>query len=118
MNQLTLFALAPIYEVCTCGAIIESGRLCENCRIEHRRESKRKYANVLYEDNDYEIPYNAINERWTNAEYEMIETIGEYRKGSHWTTEDMIVARDEGDLPGDLWLLHRQSKNYIQLMMV
>lgn len=93
--------------------------MCDHCASEHRQDSRERYrlGRSLFED-DYEIPYNAVNDRYYSADYEMTETIGEYAKGSRWTAEDMVLARSEGDLPSDTLLINLRSGNYTTLGMV
>jgi hypothetical protein len=84
-----------------------SGRYCNECEEQRIKDSKLRYrmGHSLFEDG-YEIPYNAINDRWDTADYALAED-----ENKHFTWEDMVVMRQEGDLPDTTQLIDLRTGN-------
>ena len=93
--------------------------MCDVCAGEHRQDSRERYrlGRSLFED-DYETPYNAAQERYEMAEFELVNATEIFRAGARFAYEDLVEMRDSKQLPGMTQLRDIQTGNYTLLGLI
>jgi hypothetical protein len=124
ISQLALF-YAPVVvarrECVDCHRTIErTKRYCPACEAVRIADSKRNYrmGHSLFED-DYEIPYNAVQERYEMAEYLISDDPSNlFNPGARFPLDELIDMREDNTLPGETELeeVGTGQKTYLRML--